>query len=81
MVQENQEKKPEEQLKEPRICPAFKTPCIEERCIFYVKIQQRMAGTAVGRTMGICSVPALVLLISSKVQAPQKIDLSTLKLP
>jgi len=64
--------KPEEKKQ----CPFLDKPCIGEKCAIFMRVTQQQAiGT--GRVVGMCALPALAMIMSSK-QLPKE---SLLKLP
>jgi len=54
----------------PRKCPFLDEPCIGEKCAIYLKIQQQHS---LGKTIGLCSLPGIALMLSNKPQFPPNV--------
>jgi len=75
-----EEAKKSEEIKEEggKMCPAFKVPCIEDKCAVFIRIGSvNQLGAVV--TKGMCAPVAQCLISSRPPQPPQMVRLPSLK--
>ena len=49
-------------------CPFLNKPCIGDKCAIFIQVTQQTLGTK--QVAGMCALPALAMIMSSKPQTP-----------